>query len=177
MSISAKTYEDNMGDLRRAIGAISMNFARFETALACAVGFLVNPEHVRIGLILTAGLSFKARLAAFSNLYSEHLGSSPTPDDLECFLSEAHRLEDERNTFIHSFYWSRVEGNTQGIRIKVTAKERKGLNIHFKRTAPTDLKEVAEKLWHIPDRLDELMFGIDDRYSEYQARFYGMFQE
>src|SRR2546428_297727 len=79
---------DRLSPLQEAIGHLCTEFAKLETVIGCAVGFMANPTEARIGHILVAELSFKARLAAFSNLYAER--AQPGFDDapLRSFLSE-----------------------------------------------------------------------------------------
>src|SRR6266571_7667311 len=108
---------DRLSPLQEALGHLCTEFAKLETIIGCAVGFMANPTEARIGHILVAELSFKARLAAFSNLYAER--AQPGFDDapLRSFLSEIHQLEDERNKFIHSFYWPGPVGDPKATRI------------------------------------------------------------
>jgi hypothetical protein len=168
------TIDETTADLQRQIGALAMNFAPFETALACAVGFLTNPDWVRQGQILTAELSFKARLAAFAVLYAEREPSAN--DGLQDFLKAAHHVEDQRNMFLHSFYWPGPVGDSRATRIKVTAKERKGFKIRFETVTPEMIAAQAKAAWDMAGCLDKLMLPIDG-YADYAARFYAMKME
>ena len=162
-------------ELQKEFGRLSMGFSRFETAVGCAVGFLANPKDFRIGHILVAELSFRARVAAFSALYPERLPGEIDEKALRSFLSEAHLLEDERNKLIHSFYWPGSVGDPRAIRIKTTAKERNGLRIQFEDVTLDFIASQADKAWdQLPRCLDELMRRIEG-YTTYVGKFYGVF--
>src|SRR3989442_13570083 len=114
---------DRLSPLQEAIGHLCNEFAKLETFLGCAVGFMANPSDARTGLILVAQTSFKVRLAAFESLYAER--AQPGFDDapLEVFLTEIRQLEERRNVLIHSFYWPGPVGSQTATRIKFTPKD------------------------------------------------------
>lgn len=169
------TEQDRLLELQRELGRLCMGFAYFETAVACAVGFLANRTEFAIGHILVAELSFRARLAMFSTLYPQRV---PAADEaaVNSFIADAHMLEEERNKLVHSFYWPGPVGDPKATRIKTTAKERKGLRIQFEDVSPSVIAAQADKAWKIPDCLDELMLKCDG-YCDYVAGFYGKFQK
>src|SRR5437879_2456710 len=122
---------ENETDVLRALGRLSFEFSRFETQLGCAVGYLTNPKDISIGQILVSEMSFRARLAAFSALHPLRVKKEPEDAQakLKCFRSSAHVVEEQRNKLIHSFYRQGEIGSGSATRIKITAKEKSGLNI------------------------------------------------
>src|SRR5438034_6145324 len=133
------SWKDPLEELQRELGALSMEMARLETALGCAVAFLANPTDVRIGHILVAGLSFRALLTAFSSLYPERVGAALNEDRLRSFRTDVHAAETARNTLIHSFYWSGAVGESRATRIKTTAREKHGLRLQFEDVTPSSV--------------------------------------
>jgi hypothetical protein len=161
--------------LQQALGSLVVEFARFETTLGCAVGYLATPKEPRVGQILVAELSFKARLAAFAALYPERKAVGGNEDRLKSFVLAAHRVEEQRNVLIHSFYRLGPVGDSSAIRIKPTAKGRKGLKIQFETVKAESIAAEARRVSRVSGLLTQLMVKFND-YTRYASGFYDMFK-
>lgn len=162
--------------MQQALGRLVVEFGRFETSLGCAVGYLANPKEPRVGQILVAQLSFKARLAVFAVLYPERMASGGNQDKLKYFVSTAHRVEEQRNLLIHSFYRSGPVGDSSATRIKATAKERKGLIIQFEKVSAESVAAEAQEASRVSCLLNKLMVKFND-YNRYFWGFYELFKQ
>jgi hypothetical protein len=171
---SPSLNDDPLDPLRRELGALSMELSQLETYLGCAVGFLANPKDARIGHILVAPLSFRARADAFSVLYPERATATDASEQVRNFRSELQRAEDARNTLIHSLYWSGAVGETTATRIKITVKAKHGLRLQFQDVTPEWVAEKAAALKVLTRRLDDLMLPLEG-FSDYTGLFYGFF--
>jgi hypothetical protein len=163
-------------EVRQALGYLVLEFARFETSLGCAVGYLANPRDARVGQILVAQLSFKARLTAFSTLYPERLVKPVRDDELKSFVSTAHRVEERRNALIHSFYRSGPVGDSSATRIKTTLNGQKGLKVQFEKVTAESIATEAQEASRVKGLLRKLMLKFGD-YNRYLAGFYSTFKQ
>jgi hypothetical protein len=168
-------WDGTLDPLRLELGGLSIELSHLETYLGCAIGYLANPKEPRIGHILVAPLSFRARADAFCALYAERANSAHIQERIRAFRSELQQAEDARNTLIHSLYWSGPVGETTATRIKTTAKAKQGLKLQFEDVTPDFVAEKAEALQILANTLDELMVPRFDDFSDYTALFYAFF--
>src|SRR5437899_673398 len=131
--MSNTAFKRQGSELETALGHLVVEFGSLETSLGCAVGYLVNPNDPRVGHILVGEVSFRARMAAFSVLYPERLLARMDPSKMESFISKAHKVEEERNRLMHSFYRPGPVGDASATRIKTTAKGRNGFRVQFEK--------------------------------------------
>jgi hypothetical protein len=106
----------------QALGKICVEFQSLETYLKVAVGQLLAPDDARLGVILTAQLSFKATLDLFGALYQHRFNSPTEQEELKKFLSECEAAETRRNQIIHSHYQPDIIRAKGAIRTKHTAR-------------------------------------------------------
>jgi len=167
--------DDPLDPLRRELGALSIELSHLETYLGCAVGYLANSAEPRIGHILVAPLSLRARADTFSALYPERVTEQETHEQLRAFRSELQQAEEARNTLIHSLYWPGAVGATMATRIKTTAKAKHGLKLQFEYLTPEFVAEKTTALKALTNALDDLMLPHFGDFSNYTALFYGFF--
>ena len=159
--------------LAREIGMLSMELSQFEAALGCAVGFLANSQEPKIGLILIAELSLKAKLALFSALYAERL---PLKDRsaLDAFRGNVHVVEAARNTLVHSIYWRGPFDSPHVTRVKPTAKEKQGFRLQLEEMNELSAARQSIALGQLTGQLDDLMEADFADYRKYTGSFFSL---
>ena len=136
---------------------MTVSFALLELQLQSFMGCLIR-EHQRVGQILSSYLSFSNLRAAIISLYLERHGEDEDSARLKELLSEAGKVEEERNRITHSI-WAAAASSDSIIRIKFTARESRGFHAASEQYDADRLSgfagSVGELAWQI------LQFQID----------------
>jgi hypothetical protein len=142
----------NSDALLRELGRVTVAFGRVESYLSFAVGGLIGPDQA-IGQMVTAEMSFKNKLALFSSLVMHKLpfttkNTTGCKEHLKELLTVLSTAEEERNQVAHSIWLMAAEAESPdpAIRLKITAKQSKGLRHASHPTTADDLKAIADKL-------------------------------
>lgn len=127
-----------------AIGRVTANFSYLEDEVSFFLCALISQEQ-RLGQIITAELSFRARVALLSSIFRHKVSDNSKVEELEQLLVRALHAEQKRNIIIHST-WASGDTPKQRTRIKVTAKLGKGIRHQFEQIAAEDINSVADEL-------------------------------
>jgi len=152
------------------IGKATVLFGLIESSLGEIIGKIITVGGRRreLGVIVTAELSFKQRVAAVNSLLLLALGKDNEVvaqfDRLKPVLFQA---EQERNTVVHSVWAKDAEAVDPHavIRMKASAKPRQGLRTDFVAMSLKDLQRTTTLLATAYGQLClfELHFHEDDR--------------
>jgi hypothetical protein len=135
------------------IGDITVSFALLESLIQLLAGFLLRQEQ-RIGQIVTAELSFRNLRALTLSLYRERHGEDDEYETLRALMRRASDLEDLRNQITHSI-WATGDTAETVTRLKMTAKEKRGLHFDFENVSADDLGEVANEIMQLAHDVQE----------------------
>jgi len=131
------------------IGKITIMFSLIENSLAAIIGKIVTVGRLQheLGIIITAELSFRQLISTLSSLLIFALGKD---NDYVVQFKRVKPLlfkaEQERNMVVHSV-WGAQSGSTEPhaiVRIKATAKHKKGLHIDFVNMKLEDLCRITD---------------------------------
>ena len=118
-----------MKDVRISIGEIVMNFSALELHLSGMVIRLLG-EDTKLGAVITSEMSFQNLIRAFDGItklkYAENSGERIEALEI---IGECTIAEENRNKIIHSIYTNNDTVPGKIVRMKITAKRNKGLNI------------------------------------------------
>lgn len=162
--------------IEKGLGRLGMEFSQLETATACAIGFLAKVE-VPVGHILTAETSFKGKVGLFCALYQHRSPQGHSFAALRRWRNVVEQLECERNLLIHSIYWSDSAGVAALVRIKSTAKPKKGLMIQREEISPPKICALLKRIKKATDDIGVLMRQHDPGYGNYLGKFYATFAQ
>jgi hypothetical protein len=129
-----------------------------------------------------AELSFKALLSQLRNLYRRRTERPGIPwqaeqqEELDSFIGEAHRAEEQRNTLLHSFYRLGPVLDQSLIRYKATAKERNGLRAQIQELQPDDIMRQGQDIDAAEMHLHRLARKLE-KYNRYIYHFYGTYHD
>lgn len=126
-----------------AIGKVCVEFQRLETLLKVAIGDLLDPDH-RLGMIVTAQLSFKAILDLFGALFEHRFNDPAQQKELEKFLGRCKAAEARRNQVIHSHFEPDTFTGKGAVRRKSTARGK--LKTEQQVLSQADLQKQADDL-------------------------------
>lgn len=133
------------------IGKITVVFGLIEDSLAAIIGSIVTvgSRPRELGMIVTAELSFRQRIDALSSLLLFCLGKENEYvaqfEHIRRLLSHA---QEERNKVVHSV-WAKqfCSGDAHAvIRMKSTAKQKRGLRTDFISMGLEDLRQLTESV-------------------------------
>jgi hypothetical protein len=131
------------------IGEVNVCFALLESELQAVLTSLIR-EHQRVGQIISSYLSFSDLRAAVLSLYRDRYGEDEDYSKLKELVSRAGKIEEERNRIVHSI-WAAGDSAQTIMRVKVTARQKRGYRADFEQYDQTRLegfittiKEVVE---------------------------------
>lgn len=133
---SLTSWEDGLARLGECI----VQFQRIEDALSVCISAMVGRSR-KVGEIITAEMSFRARVATFGALFAHSLKSSTLPEDITELISRLHWAEQQRNTLVHSL-WDASETKPDSILRKKKAIRKSNLAIAEEHFTPEDLEDL-----------------------------------
>jgi hypothetical protein len=142
-----------------ALGKITANFSQLEDELCRLIWYLVGPDE-QLGQVVTAELPFRS-LVNLAGALVRHRTSDPrTLEEVEAALKSAIKAEQERNTMVHSTWFSH-HTDDEVSRTKLTAKREYGRKVQFEMVTPEAIEQVAT---HIA----EATFSVMQIYAKMQ---------
>jgi hypothetical protein len=133
---SLASWEDGLARLGECI----VQFQRIEDSIAVCISAMVGRSR-KVGEILTAEMSFRARVATFGALFAHSLKSDALPEDITDLISRLHWAEQQRNTLVHSL-WDASESNPESIRREKRSIRKNKLAVAEEHFTPDDLDEL-----------------------------------
>ena len=133
---SLTSWEDGLARLGECI----VQFQRIEDALSVCISAMVGRSR-KVGEIITAEMSFRARVATFGALFAHSLKSSALPEDIAELISRLQWAEQQRNTLVHSL-WDASETKPDSILRKKKAIRKSNLAISEEHFTPDDLEDL-----------------------------------
>lgn len=133
---SLTSWEDGLARLGECI----VQFQRIEESLSVCISAMVGRSR-KVGEILTAEMSFRARVATFGALFAYLLKSDSLPDDINELISRLHWAEQQRNTLVHSL-WDASESKPDSIRREKRSIRKNKLSVAEEHFTPDDLDEL-----------------------------------
>lgn len=140
------------------IGDITVSFASLEMGIQTLIGSLIN-EHQRVGQIVTAELSFRNLRALAISLYLERHGEDEDYDTLKELMKQSGDIESTRNNIVHSV-WGAGKDKDHITRIKMTAKQRKGLDFKFEAVSVGDLDAIVKTIQQTTISIQKLYIDL-----------------
>ena len=134
-------------DVLAEIGTISVVHSLIEDELAELITELLGLSRAT-SHILTTELSFGQRVAVVSSLFLHALGPShPFARRLKDVLKAVGDAEAQRNTALHALWFVPVDpsGPDQVLRVKRSARARRGLVEDYRRFTLAELKAITEQ--------------------------------
>lgn len=133
------------------IGKITIVFNLIENSLTEIIVKIVTVGNRKrdLGLIVTAELSFKQLVSTLSSLLLFTLGENdPHYLQFDKISKQLFKAEQERNIVVHSIWASTSESTSTNdvIRIKTTAKHKKGLRKDFINMSLSELRKISDSM-------------------------------
>jgi len=122
------------------LGECIVQFQRIEDSIAVCISAMVGPSR-KVGEILTAEMSFRARVATFGALFAHSLKSDSLPDDITELISRLHWAEQQRNTLVHSL-WDASESKPDSVRREKRSIRKSKLAVTEEHFTPDDLDDL-----------------------------------
>jgi hypothetical protein len=161
--ISVNELKLNYDKSVETLGKITVEFQVLETQLKAAIGMLLDPVNHRLGLIVTAQLSFKATLDLLGALYEERFGAEEAEqDELANFLDRCNKIEDRRNQIVHSQWMPDYDSAKGALRVKFTARRR--LKTQVQIVSVADLEKEADDLRALRENFLKVWLPRVNRY-------------
>lgn len=133
---SLTSWEDGLARLGECI----VQFQCIEEALSVCISAMVGRSR-KVGEIITAEMSFRARVATFGALFGHSLKLATLPEDISELISRLHWADQQRNTLVHSL-WDASESKPDSILRKKRAIRKNNLAASEEYFTPNDLEDL-----------------------------------
>jgi len=162
-------------EIVQGLGLVSIEFQSLESVIKMAIWELVAYAEVVIGALLTAELSFRSASHLLYALATYRWqNDSAALQRLNDILVRCEMAEGERNRLIHSDWYPDTKTGKGAMRVKSTARNRKGLRIQREPTTPADMNKVAEELKSCRQELWDLLIdklpNLKNEFNRLMAR-------
>lgn len=148
-----------------AIGEVVNCFEQLDDQISNAISFLLRRGDA-IGRIVTAELSFRAKVNLLSVLFGNERPDSQSLRELRELCVAFLHVEERRNQFIHSTWQHDLEGPSM-VRVKHTARGKHGLRTSTEALAPDQADGLWQHCAYLDWSLDDLMFSeFGSEYGE-----------
>jgi hypothetical protein len=124
------------------LGRLTVTYSELEHMLKQLAGFLVSREDQQLGQIVTAQLSFRALMDIVPSLALHRFDDPTRLTKLGEILADADGVAARRNSIVHSDWAPGAFADT-GLRLKQTARAKKGLHLHIEHVTAKDVRKVA----------------------------------
>lgn len=131
-----------------AIGELIHAFQSLEFELSGLLGSLLDQDDVKIGIIVSSQLSFAKLLDTLDAVFRYRCTDEQLLQKFSDLLKKAAQYEQERNTFVHSYYdqWDFVGDTVQYRRIKRRTRRGKGYSPSVEDFDPERPIELAQEV-------------------------------
>jgi hypothetical protein len=131
-------------EVLRALGSVVVSFQSAEVFIG-EIGCRLISENDAVGRIALSNLSFRNLCEASLALFRHRCKDQQMVDQLEKLVTQALKLEQERNTFMHSSWGTSPEmGGT--FRLKRKLDRKSGLRTVLARINVGEVQKVAKEL-------------------------------
>lgn len=145
----------------KRIGEITVQFSLLEHSISMCIWKMMDKENDQdFGKIITSELSMLNLINLFSSLFLYLYKKEKLLSDLSKLLKTVNKANVKRNIIIHSIYLGNIANSDSIVRLKTTAKEKKGLTYQIETLSTKELDNITKT--------------ITDACSEVQ-RFYTQF--
>ena len=142
---------DCWADALQQIGTFVVGFQELEATVAASIAAMIGRDK-RMGRVITAELSFRAKLNVFSALFLHRLKATELPEDVREVLAKVDQAGQRRNAVVHSiwhFPTARVPDLVR--REKVRAHRKKGLLVDGEVLSPDELDDESRQFERIAE--------------------------
>lgn len=141
--------------IAEALGHTVMAFEALDEQLSTAISFLLRRTE-DVGRIVSADLSFRAKVNLFSVLFQQEAPSGSI-ELLHDLVKACDLIAEIRNRVVHSKWMREIDGEGM-TRYKWTARAKRGLWRESESLSPVQVQALAHHCHFLAHSVDELMF-------------------
>ncbi len=142
----------------RLLGDIAVTFGLIHYQLMTVAQLVIGIDEAWEQAI-TAELSLSQLRSVTLSVYRAKFGEDPNFAELRALMSRLELLEQRRNSITHSL-WTVTDDMTQTSRLKVGAKEKRGLKHVFEHVSESKLKEDVALFHKLSSDLSEFEINV-----------------
>ena len=140
----------------QSIGETIIFFEHLDEQLSAAISFLMGRGD-EIGQIITAELSFKAKVNLLATLFGHERPNSDYRNNLRELSNACLAIEEKRNQVVHS-KWRHEFNGSRMTRSKYTARHKHGLQRISEEFTPAQVQAIAFHCGYLAHCVDELLY-------------------
>jgi hypothetical protein len=131
------SWEEGMTKLGECI----VKFQTIEEVLSACISAMIGRSR-KIGKIVTAEMSYRARVSVYRALFVHHLGCDTLHEDVSELIKRLNWAEQERNSIVHSL-WDASEEFPETIKRSKSVCRRQGLRIDEEHITPEEFEDLT----------------------------------
>jgi hypothetical protein len=143
--------------IRDALGEVIISFEELDDMLATSISFMLRRGD-EVGRIVTAPLSFRAKVDMFGALFKADRPQSTILDLINQLCAGCLQIEEQRNKIVHS-KWRNTLDNKALSRSKFTARAKHGLKEANETWQPGHFISVWVHCGYLTHEIDSWMFA------------------
>ena len=154
--------DEQFAKIHEVVGWICVSFESLDLLLSATVNKLISDDP-DIGSIITSEMAFKNLVHAFSSLTKyKYSDQQDLLIEIDKLIRELNEAEEKRNQIIHSTYANKVNKKKEVDiqRIKITARQKRGLRFSQSTFSENDLKEIGNQIVNTMVELESLHFYL-----------------
>lgn len=148
------------------LGECIVSFQRIEDCLSICISGLIGGTR-QIGSIVTAEMSYRARVSVFGALFQYRLRCDVMPEDLIELTRRLQWAEEQRNALVHSL-WDLTEKEPDSIIRKKRAIRKKTFTVTVESFTPEDLDDLNRTLEGI---VTDLLYLTSEHLPKIKIRY------
>jgi hypothetical protein len=139
-----------------SLGEAVMAFEELDEQLSTSIAFLLRRGDT-VGQIMTAEMSFKAKVNLFVVLFMHEAPKTESAERLRELAGVCGKAEEVRNQLIHS-KWRRQLDSSAMARGKFTARAKHGLRHQSQVLTPVQVQAITHHCFYLAHCVDDLMY-------------------
>ena len=139
-----------------ALGEAVISFEQLDEQFSTSIAFLLRRGDT-IGQIVTAELSFKAKVNLFVSMFKHAAPETEHSEQIRELAGACRKAEGIRNQLIHSKWRRELEGSEM-VRTKFTARAKHGLRQQLESLTPIQVQTFSVHCMYLAHCVDELMY-------------------
>src|SRR6266487_391796 len=142
------------------IGALAVSFSQLETLVMVFIVGLIEVDP-NVGMALVSEMSFAKRLDALQSIAPFTIKDATLCEELAEVIAHMSESECQRNTILHTT-WA-LSGQSNVMRLKPTAKRKKGLKTNLRAASVDDVIAAREHITTSMTKLSAYIRKIQER--------------
>jgi len=148
------------------LGECVVQFQRIEDCLCACIASFIGKSRI-VGEIVTAEMSYRAKVSVYGALFQQRLNTASLPSDIAELIGRLHWAEEKRNTIVHSL-WDASEAKSTSIRRQKKSIRKRAFLVSTEHLTPEELEDLNRRFQGI---VTDLIFLTTEHFPTIRAPY------